>query len=255
MGENMTQQHRYTFAQRMGDTLLVIAQRHCEWVGKAHDLEEEVALANIGLDLLGQATAWLELASSLDEQGRSPDDLAYLRNEREYCNYLIAELENGDFAKTILRGYFLSIWLNLLYQGLSASEDEAMRAIAVKADKEVAYHIEHQEMWIERLGHGTEESAQRMQKALAAVWPYTQELFEVDDVERVLTQARIVPDKAAMQQQWQARVTRTLTAAGLQIPEQRYHQRGGLSGRHTETLGYLLAEMQSLKRAFPNVNW
>lgn len=251
----MTQQHRYTYAQRMGDTLLVLAQRHCEWVGKAHDLEEEVALANIGLDLLGQATAWLELASSLDEEGRSPDDLAYLRNEREYRNYLIAELENGDFAKTILRGYFVSVWLSLLYQGLSESGDDAMRAIATKANKEVAYHIEHQEMWIERLGHGTEESAKRMQRALEAVWPYTQELFDVDDVEQALAAEGIAPDKAALYAQWQQQMQQTLSEAGLNIPEQRYYQRGGLSGQHTETLGYLLAEMQSLKRAFPNVAW
>ena len=251
----MTQQHRYTYAQRMGDTLLVLAQRHCEWVGKAHDLEEEVALANIGLDLLGQATAWLELASSLDDAGRSPDDLAYLRNEREYRNYLIAELENGDFAKTILRGYFVSVWLSLLYQGLSQSSDEAMRAIAIKANKEVAYHIEHQEMWIERLGHGTEESARRIQHALEAVWPYTQELFDVDDVEQALAAEGIVPDKAALYEQWQQRMQQTLSEAGLNIPEQRYYQRGGLTGKHTETLGYLLAEMQSLKRAFPNVEW
>ncbi|PIE44413.1 MAG: phenylacetate-CoA oxygenase subunit PaaI, partial [Gammaproteobacteria bacterium] len=170
--------HLYRYALRMGDTAMVVSQRLCEQVGTAPMLEEEIAIANIGLDMLGQATAWLELAAKFSGEDKTADDLAYLRNERHYTNYLLAELENGDFAQIILRGYLLSAFLLDLYQAMLTSNVEEFVAIAQKSVKEVKYHCQHQADWVERLGLGTEESQRRLSKALEHIWPYTKELFE-----------------------------------------------------------------------------
>ncbi len=247
--------HLYRYALRMGDTAMVLSQRLCEQVGTAPMLEEEIAIANIGLDMLGQATAWLELAAKYQAEGKTADDLAYLRNERQYTNYLLAELENGDFAQIILRGYLLSVFLLDLYQAMLDSNVEEFVAIAQKSVKEVAYHRQHQADWIERLGLGTEESHRRLAKALDHIWPYTKELFEQDDVEKALAQAGSVPDKVKLSVQWLDTVTPTLVHAGLTVPDPKYYYEGGIHGVHTETLGYLLAEMQAVVREHPGAKW
>lgn len=246
----------YQYALRLGDTATVISQRYCELVGTAPTLEEEIALANMGLDLLGQATAWLDVAAAWSgTYGCTADQLAYWRDEREYSNYLLAELDNGDFAQIILRGYCLSHFLHLLYREMLNSPVGEFSAIAQKAIKEVDYHTQHQGLWLERLGNGTEESHRRLDNALAYIWPYTQELFVQDDVEQTLTEAGLVPDKAKLQAEWLSDVTSALNNAQLNIPECEYFQQGGIHGVHTEQLGYLLAEMQSLTRAHPSASW
>ncbi len=245
----------YRYALRMGDTAMVLSQRLCEQVGTAPMLEEEIAIANIGLDMIGQATAWFEVAAKFQGKGKTVDDLAYLRNERQYTNYLAAELENGDFAQIILRGYLLSVFLLDLYKAMLASNVEEFVAIAQKGVKEVLYHCRHQADWVERLGLGTEESQRRLAKALDYIWPYTKELFEQDDVEKALMQTGSVPDKAKLRQQWLDTVTPVLVHAGLSVPDPDYYYEGGIHGTHTESLGYLLAEMQSVVREHPGAKW
>lgn len=253
--DKQTRQQLYTYALRMGDSCMVLAQRYCEQVGKAPMLEEELALGNIGLDILGQTTAWLELAAELGGKGRSADELAYLRNERDYTNYLIVELENGDFAQIILRGYLLSSFLYQLYQPMQASKLPEIAAIAEKSSKEVKYHIRHLGDWIERLGQGTEESHRRLRQALAYLWPYSKEMFNQDAIEESLVELGLVPDKQVVYDNWLQQVTDKLAAGGLTIPDCEYFYSGGTSGMHTESLGYLLAEMQSVVRAHPGAKW
>lgn len=235
------------YALRLGDTTLVLAQRYCELVGKAPTLEEEIALANIGLDYLGQATAWLELAAAREGKGRSADDLAYLRGEREFGNYLLAELENGDFAHIMLRGYLFSAYFRHLYAELSASADTGIQAIALKAGKEVDYHARHEREWLLRLAHGTAESRSRLEKAWQRLWPYTEELFE--------PLADGLPDMSNLRGAWQADIATLAHDCDMAIPQIAYYHHGGTRGQHTEKLGFLLAEMQSLRRAFPDARW
>ncbi|MDO5090411.1 MAG: 1,2-phenylacetyl-CoA epoxidase subunit PaaC [Cardiobacteriaceae bacterium] len=235
------------YAQRLGDTTLVLAQRYCQLVGWAPTLEEEIALANIGLDYLGQTTAWLDLAARREGKGRSADDLAYFRDERDFTNYLLAELDNGDFAQTILRGYFFSSYFLALYQALAASGDEDFCAIAGKSLKEVEYHALHEREWLLRFAHGTGESRARLEKAWDYLWPYTEELFEA--------LGDGLPDMADIRKTWRATIDALAQECGLTIPENTYFQSGGTQGRHTEKLGLLLAEMQSLRRAHPGASW
>lgn len=235
------------YAKRLGDTTLVLAQRYCELVGWAPALEEEVALANIGLDYLGQATAWLNLAGKLEGKGRTADDLAYFRNEREFTNYLLAELENGDFAQVILRGYLFSIYFRAVYQALAESASADFRAIAEKSGKEVDYHARHEREWLLRLAHGTSESRRRLEAAWQYLWPYTDELFEALDSG--------LPDMALIREQWSAAIAALAQECELTIPDTVYFHHGGTRGQHTEKLGFLLAEMQSLRRAYPEAKW
>lgn len=245
----------YRYALRMGDSTLILSHRFCEQLGTAPMLEEEIALANIGLDLLGQATVWLELAAEWQGEGKTADDLAYWRTDREYTNYLLTELENGDFARIILRSFLLAGFLRLLYARMKNSASQEMAAIAEKSSKEVEYHFQHLADWVERLGLGTEESHRRMTEALNFVWAYTQELFDQDEVEKNLTAAAVVPDKNELKAAWEALVIPFLQQCNLQPPECQYYYDGGISGLHTETLGYLLAEMQSVTRQYPNGQW
>lgn len=251
-----TNQHDlYRYALRMGDSTLILSHRFCEQLGTAPMLEEEIALANIGLDLLGQATAWLEQAAEWQGEGKTADDLAYWRTDREYTNYLLAELENGDFARIILRSFLLTCFLRLLYDRMTDSPCQEMAAIAEKSGKEVEYHFQHLADWVERLGLGTEESHRRISEALDFLWAYTQELFDQDEVEKNLTAAGLVPDKKELKTAWDLLVIPFLQKCNLQPPECKYHYDGGISGLHTETLGYLLAEMQSVTRQYPDGKW
>lgn len=240
---------------RLADTALVHAHRLSEWCGHAPMLEEDLALANIALDLLGQARALYAYAAEVEGAGRSEDDLAYLRDAPQFRNVLMAELPRGDFAFTILRAFLLAAHAEPLWQAAAGSRDATLAAIAAKAAKEAAYHLRHGGEWVIRLGDGTEESRRRVLDALAALWPYTGELFETDADDRALIAAGILPDPAPLRAAWDATVERVFAEAGLVRPASAWMQTGGRSGRHTEHLGHMLAVMQHLQRAFPGAAW
>jgi ring-1,2-phenylacetyl-CoA epoxidase subunit PaaC len=240
---------------RLADTSLVHGHRLSEWCGHAPMLEEDLALANIALDLIGQARALYAYAAEVEGAGRSEDDLAYLRDAPQYRNVLMAELPKGDFAFTILRAFLLAAHAHPFWQAASGSRDATLAAIAAKAEKEAAYHLRHTGEWVIRLGDGTAESRRRMLDALAALWPYTSELFETDATDRALIEEGVLPDPAALRPHWDAAVDRVFAEAGLARPADAWMQSGGRSGRHTEHLGHLLAVMQHLQRAYPGATW
>jgi ring-1,2-phenylacetyl-CoA epoxidase subunit PaaC len=234
-----------------GDDALITAQRLGEWYAGAHEMEEDVALANIALDQLGTARLLLTYAGELEGAGRDEDALAYLRDERQFRNCLLAELPNGDFGHTMARLLFLSVYQRLLYTATAetAGVDQRLAEIAAKARKESAYHVDHAAHWAVRLGDGTDESHRRMQAAVDELWPYTHELFAPDD-----GGGRAV-DPASLRGAWLAEVEAVLVEATLTRPEDGWKPDGGRRGVHTEHLGYLLAEMQSLHRAHPGARW
>jgi ring-1,2-phenylacetyl-CoA epoxidase subunit PaaC len=248
-----------TYALRLGDDALVLAQRMGEWVTSAPQLEEDIALANIGLDLLGQARLLLSYAGQLGGRAggdvRTEDDLAYLRDERQFVNCQLVELPNGDFAVSMARLLVFSVHRQGLYDALAASTDETLAAVAAKARKEVAYHRDHAERWVIRLGDGTDDSHRRMQAGLDQVWPYIDELFDTDPLEQRLVGAGGAVDSAGLRPRWDDVVGAVLSEATLRRPEPSYSHRGGRRGVHTEHMGYLLAEMQHLARSHPGVSW
>ena len=243
-----------TYALRLGDDGLVLSQRLAWWCSRAPEIEEDLALANIALDLLGQARTLLIYASEVEGRGRDEDDLAYLRNEREFTNLCIVELENGDFADTIARQLLFSAYQLALYERLVESSDETLAGVAGKAVKEVAYHRDHAEQWTLRLGDGTEESHRRMQAAFEKVWPFAAEMFETDELsDRVSTGVGV--DPSALRAGWDEYLDRVLSEATLVRPQTDWHPSGGRRGVHTECFGYLIAEMQNLHRSFPAASW
>lgn len=244
---------RYTL--RLGDDALVLAQRLCQWITRAPMIEEDLALSNIALDLIGHARILLELSGRLDGTGRSADDLAYGRTEREFANALLTELPNGDFAVTIARQLVYTHHAELLYEALSAGNDAELAAFAARAATEVAYHRMHADRWTLQLGSGTPESTRRMQAGLDAVWPYAGELFAVDPVVQRLAAAGTVPDPAPLRAVWADRVGAVVTRAGLTVPAPRWHAGGGREGLHTEGFGLLIAELQSVARQVPGGTW
>lgn len=243
------------YALRLGDDALVAAQRLIEWSARAPTIEEDIALANLALDLLGQARGLLTLAGEREGRGRDEDALAYLRDEREYANALLVELPRGDFAHTVLRQLLLATYQHELYRQLAGSTDEQLAGIAVKAVKEVAYHVEHCAQWVIRLGDGTEESHRRCVDALDQLWPYAAELFESDALAQRIAAARVGVDPATLRPAWDARIDAVLERATLERPETTWQPTGGRAGRHTEAMGFLLAELQSLHRAHPGARW
>ena len=250
---------RAAYALRLGDDALVLAQRLGEWIAASPQLEEDVAVGNIGLDLLGQARSLLTHAGELEGQAgaeaRDEDDLAYFRDEREFTNVHLAELEGGDFGHTMARLLVFSAYQSELYAQLSTSRDSTLAAIAAKALKEVSYHRDHATQWVLRLGDGTDESHRRMQSAVDAVWPYTFELFEADRLTDALVEAGVAADPVAMQPPWAAYVTSVLQQATLAVPTAVPAVTGGRRGVHTEQMGFLLAEMQHLTRSHPGATW
>ncbi len=243
------------YALWLGDDALVLAQRLVEWSSRAPALEEDIALSNIALDLLGQARTLLAYAGEVDGSGRSEDDLAYLRPEGEFTNCRLVEQPNGDFAVTMTRQLFFSTYQLALYRRLAASADGTLAAVAAKAAKEVDYHRDHATRWTLRLGDGTDESRRRMQAAVDRLWPFTFELFEPDGLPERLFAARVAVDPAGLREEWDAHVDSVLAEATLTRPEGGWQPGGGRHGRHTEHLGYLLAEMQHLHRAHPGARW
>ncbi|KMN03428.1 1,2-phenylacetyl-CoA epoxidase subunit PaaC [Pseudomonas helleri] len=241
---------------RLGDSALIQGQRLCQWCGHAPALEEELALMNVGLDLVGQARNWLEYAAELLDDGRDADHLAFRRDERAYRNLLLVEQPNGDYAVTILKQFLYDAWHLPVLEGLSQSSDERIAGIAAKAVKEVTYHLRRSSEWVERLGDGTDESHARMLAALPEVWRFTVELTSADDSEQRLCEAAITPDAAQVAATWQATVSDTFTRATLPVPAApSYFYLNARRGLHTEHLGILLAEMQFLPRAYPDATW
>jgi ring-1,2-phenylacetyl-CoA epoxidase subunit PaaC len=244
-----------SYALRLGDDALVLAQRLVEWSSRAPALEEDIALSNIALDLLGQARSLLAYAGEAEGAGRSEDDLAYLRPEGEFTNCQLVEQPNGDFAATMARQLFFSTCQLALYRRLTDSRDETLAAVAAKAAKEVDYHRDHATGWTLRLGDGTEESHRRMQAAVDQLWPFTFELFEPDGLTDRLVAAGMAVDPASMWAEWDAHVEPVLAQATLTRPADGWRPGGGRQGRHTEHLGYLLAELQHLHRSHPGARW
>ncbi len=236
------------------DDALVHAHRLSEWCGHAPMIEEDLALANIALDLLGQARALYQYAAQVEGAGRSEDDLAYLRDAPQFRNALMLEQPNGDFAQTIARLFLHSAFLHPWWQAATRSTDEMLAAIAAKAEKEVAYHLRHAGEWLIRLGDGTEESHRRAAAALVRLWPFTGEMFcRVGEDE--LIAAGVLPEPETIRPQWEATVARVLVEARLDRPRDGWMQQGGRRGVHTEHLGHLLAVMQHLQRAYPGATW
>ena len=241
---------------RLGDSALIQAQRLCEWCGRAPALEEEMALMNVGLDLVGQARNWLDYAAELIGDGRDADQLAYRRDERAYRNLLLVEQPNGDFAVTMTKQFLYDVWHFNTLEGLTHSNDERIAGIAAKALKEVTYHLRRSSEWVQRLGDGTEESHARMRAATPEVWRFTVELINGDEVEQRLHSAGISPNPEDIAKHWQATVAEIFDAATLPVPEPaQYFYLDGRRGLHTEHLGHLLAEMQFLQRAYPDATW
>jgi ring-1,2-phenylacetyl-CoA epoxidase subunit PaaC len=245
----------FDYALRLADDALLLGHRLSEWCGRAPTLEEDLALANIGLDLIGQARSLYAYAGEVEGRGRDEDRLAYLRQDREYRNLLLVELPNGDFACTIVRQLLYAAFMVPFWERLQASRDETLAAIAAKSLKEVLYHLRHAAEWVIRLGDGTEESRRRTEAALDELWPWTGELFEQDAAERALVEAGIAVDRAALKPAWDATVDEVLAEATLARPQDGWMQTGGRRGLHTEHLGYLLAELQHLQRSHPGASW
>ena len=243
------------FLLRLGDSDLVLAQRLSEWVGKGPILEEDIALANVGLDLLGQARLWLTYAGEVEGAGRDEDALAYRRDAHQFRNALLCEQPNGNYADTMARQFLFDHWHALALASLAQSRDERVAAIAAKAAKEVTYHVERSTDWVIRLGDGTDVSHARMQAAIDALWPYAGELFVPDEVDDAMAAQGIGPDLAALAAPWRASVEAALREATLTVPADDWAQSGGRQGRHTEHLGHLLTEMQFLQRAYPDARW
>nr|WP_202888107.1 1,2-phenylacetyl-CoA epoxidase subunit PaaC [Kribbella solani] len=240
----------FEYTLRLGDDALIAAQRTGEWIAAAPQLEEDVALGNIGLDQLGQARSLLQYAGSA--AGRTEDELAYFRDEREFRNLLICELPNGDFGFAMARLLYFATYQHLLYDELRSSTDETLAGVAGKAVKEVAYHVDHATQWVLRLGDGTEESHRRMQAGLDELWPYTAEMFTSDELVRRLP---VAVDPAGLQDAWTDRVLGVVDESTCERPSSSYQHTGGREGRHTEHLGYLLAELQHIARSHPGATW
>ncbi len=244
-----------TFLIRLADDHLILGHRLSEWCGHAPMLEEDLAMPNMALDLIGQARALYAYAAELEGKGRSEDDFAYLRREREYLNCLIVERPNGDFAHTMLRQLYFAAFMEPMWRGMTQSSDATLAAIAAKAVKEVAYHIRHTGEWVIRLGDGTEESAARMRAAVEALAPYLDELFEADAVSDAVAEAGVAPDPASTRPEFDRTISAIFAEAGLEFSKPPYAQTGGRAGRHGEAMGYLLAELQYMQRTFPGAVW
>ena len=242
------------YVLRHADDNLILAQRLSGWISNAHELEEDIALGNIALDHLGVARALLTHAGQLEGQGRSEDDLAFLRTEREFTNALLVEQPNGDFAHTIVRSFFFDAYQLQLWGALSGSGDRTLGGIAEKALKETLYHHRHSSSWVVRLGDGTDESHRRMQDAVDALWRFTSEFFTSDSIDAALAPG-VAVDPATLRPAWEFDVQVVLEKATLRLPDDDYQRGGGRSGFHTEHLGHLLGEMQWMQRTYPGLAW
>ncbi len=239
---------------KIADDTLILGQRLAEWCGKGPYLEEDIALTNIALDYLGQSNLFYEYATQFHE-GKSVDDLAFLRYEHEYLNAQLVEFPNGDYAQTVLKVYLFSVYYKTLLSQLKNSSDEQLVALAEKSLKEVRYHYMHTKSWLEIFGNGTEESLQRLEKALSNLWEYTGSLFDEVDNENHLVDLNIVPSSENVKQEWLRVIAEDFEIFNLQIPESNFMQKGSRKGIHTEYFGYILCELQYMQRAYPGCAW
>jgi ring-1,2-phenylacetyl-CoA epoxidase subunit PaaC len=255
------QQTLINYSLYLADNSLILAQRNAEWCGHGPILEQDIALTNISLDLLGQSRSFYQYAAQLinaENPAAAPateDSLAYLRDVYAFRNCLIVELPNGHWGQTILRQFFFSAWQYRLYQKMKSSTDLTLAAIAEKSLKEVTYHLRWSSEWVIRLGDGTEESHHKMAKALDELWSFTGEIFEPAPYEKAAVEASFGVDPASLKDAWMEKVSNILEEATLTVPAPRWMQTGGKEGKHSEHLGFVLAEMQFLQRAYPNATW
>lgn len=240
---------------RLGDDRLVLGHRLSEWCGHGPILEEDIAITNIALDLIGEAALLLKLAGEEEGQGRDEDALAYFRDAVDYRNALMVELPKGDFGFTIVRQFLFSAYSVLQMEALQRSKLEALGGIAAKALKESRYHLRHSAQWVITLGDGTEESHDRAQRAVDELWRYTGEFFAADEVDREMAAIGMGVDPSTLAEPWQAQVGEVFLRGGLTVPKHEYMQQGGRIGRHTEHLGHMLAEMQIVARSHPGAKW
>ena len=245
----------FEFLLRMGDNALILGHRVSEWCGHSPALEEDIALSNTALDLIGQTQLWLGLAGEVEGKGRSADDLAYLRDGFEFRNILLVERPNGDFGKTLMRQFLFDAWHFLMLKALKGSTDRRIAEIAEKASKEVAYHLDRSRDLVIRLGDGTAESHRRMQEALDDLWAFTGEMFMADAADAALAEAGVAPAPHSLKAGWDEIIEETLAEATLKTPADAYMHKGGRRGVHTEHLGFILAELQFLQRAYPGATW
>jgi ring-1,2-phenylacetyl-CoA epoxidase subunit PaaC len=250
---NLTAEAQYLL--RIGDTCLILAQRLGEWCGHAPVLEEDIAMANIALDLVGQARAVLTRAGQVEGLAHDEDQLAFLRDERDYFNLTLVELPRGDFAFSVLRNTMVATWLKLLWERLASSSDAELSAIAGKAVKEARYHQQHSGDWVVRLGDGTPESRRRMTAALSDLWRYAPELFDTDAADEAAAAAGLGPLWSDLKAPWHADMDMILGEAGLTVPAASAFRSEGKRGRHSEHMGFILTDMQYLQRTFPGGVW
>ena len=253
--DDKTREALFEYLLRLGDDRLILGHRLSEWCGHAPVLEEDIALGNIALDLIGQSSAYLSLAAEVENNSRTEDDLAYLRNEYEFKNLQLVEQPNIDFAYTIVRQYFFDVYEGLLLEELAKSNFEELAGIAEKSIKENKYHARHSKQWVLRLGDGTEESHNKIQTAINDLWRFSGELFEENNADEILKEQEFVPGLKSLKQKWDEVIISTFEEATLSTPESSEFATGGRSGIHTEHLGHLLAEMQIVARSFPGAKW
>jgi ring-1,2-phenylacetyl-CoA epoxidase subunit PaaC len=251
----LTESPLVLYALRRADDALILGHRLSEWCGHAPVLEEEMALSNIALDLIGQARELYTYAARIEGNDNTEDKLAYLRDVRQYRNLLLVERPNGDFATTMVRQLFYSAFADRYWRAMMGSTDPTLAAIAAKSEKESAYHLRHSSEWVIRLGDGTDESHARAQAAINDLWSFTGEMFEADDSERSLIDAGIVVDPAKLLPEWLAMVAQVVREATLVLPENDWMQQGGRDGHHSEHLGHLLSELQYMQRSYPGASW
>ena len=245
----------FKYILRLADNSLILGHRLSENCSRGPYLEEDISITNTSLDLLGQAEEFLIYAAEVENEGRTADDLAYKRPEIEYYNVQLTEQPNGDFAHIQARQFFMDAFNFYLYSALKNSSDATIAAISAKSLKEVTYHLRRSSEWMIRLGKGTAESKERMQKAVNDLWQFTSELFEMDEVDEALISEGIAVDLKEIQKFWKEKVTEIFAMADLVQPEGGYNATGSRKGYHTEYLGYILAEMQYLPRAYPTAKW
>lgn len=245
----------FTYALRLGDNALVLAQRLIELVAHGPELEEEMANANFALDFLGQARMFYSLAGEIEGAGRREDDFAFMRDEREFCNFLLVEQPNGNFADTIVRSVLFEEFYLLQLEALASCSNDRLAEIAARAVKEIRYHRRHNSQWLVRLGDGTEESHEKAHAAVDRLWRFTGEMFAGDDVDDRIRDQFNGPDLAQIRTAWQSGVAGILAAATLAVPADQWMDEGGRNGRHSEHFGPLIAEMQYLQRSYPGLNW
>ena len=251
----MAKEYLFKYVLALGDDSLILGQRLSQWAYKGPFLEEDIALSNISLDMFGRANLFLEYAATLKGNDVTADDLAFKRNEREFSNHILCEQPNGNFADTMVRQFFLDAFYKLFLQKLTKSKDEQLSAIAQKSIKETTYHLRHSSKWIIRLGDGTVESHAKVQSAIDNLWMFTNELFEMNEIDNEMLEQKIGVDCSKLKIEWDKIINEILSEATLNRPEDANMPTGGRQGIHTEHLGHMLSNMQYLQRAYPNAKW